>query len=340
MDGLRPLIGEIANQLFTQLRPLVIQVGPTLLGLLLLATVLPRLLAALRPRLRGWSGERRVARVLDRHCLATCHDRLLADGRGGWTQIDHLALTAETIWVIETKHFGCHILGRAHEARWTQRCGRNQHDFQNPLRQNHAHLQAVRARLGDAHQPRGLVVFSGRASFARGRPAGVTTLAELPEVLGASAGQSAPIALQLAWEDLLDATRDDKSTRRAHLDQLTARHGCTTGRLRRRVISLLGLIGLALTILGWQSLTQPWRMPVTAPERLVAPAPAPTPTPRSQHVRATVDQPSTRSSIDWSHPESVETEACKLAIISVLIEDTAETRRQRAAACDKTTATP
>ncbi len=70
---------------------------------------------AFLPQLRGLLGGRAVARVLKRHSAQVANDVILPDGRGGLTQIDHLALTASAILVIETKHYSGLIFGRAHE---------------------------------------------------------------------------------------------------------------------------------------------------------------------------------------------------------------------------------
>jgi hypothetical protein len=46
------------------------------------------------PQLRGILGERAVARVLKRYAVRVANDIILPNGRGGLTQIDHLALVS------------------------------------------------------------------------------------------------------------------------------------------------------------------------------------------------------------------------------------------------------
>jgi len=65
-------------------------------------------------------------------------DVLLPNGRGGWTQIDHLALMPSGIWVVETKNYQGRIFSKARQKTWTQKLGRHRNQFQSPLHPNYA----------------------------------------------------------------------------------------------------------------------------------------------------------------------------------------------------------
>jgi hypothetical protein len=110
--------------------------------LLLAITALKVLFSA---RLKGAAGERTVARVLNRLGKAALHDIMLPDGRGDLTQIDHLVLTPAGLLVVETKNYAGQVLGQPQDKTWTQRLGQQRFTFQNPLRQNYLHLQALKA---------------------------------------------------------------------------------------------------------------------------------------------------------------------------------------------------
>ncbi|TVQ86228.1 MAG: NERD domain-containing protein [Chromatiaceae bacterium] len=133
------------------------------------------LLGWLRPRLIGAAGEKAVSRVLRRMFVETLDDVILPDGRGGLTQIDHLALTPAGLLVVETKNYGGSIFGQTDEPTWTQAIGGQRNRFQNPLRQNFGHIAAVKF-----HAPGvpvlGRVVFTNRARFPKGMPEGVVAL--------------------------------------------------------------------------------------------------------------------------------------------------------------------
>jgi len=77
-------------------RPLV-----WLLPVVLAVLALKRLI----PRMRGAAGEARIGRTLGQLFPAVRHDVILPDGRGGWTQIDHLALTPAGLLVVESKNY-------------------------------------------------------------------------------------------------------------------------------------------------------------------------------------------------------------------------------------------
>ena len=146
-------------------------------GLALLATKVLFL-----PKLRGRVGEARVGALLDRVGADTLHDVILPDGRGGLTQIDHLVLTGAGILVVETKNYSGMVFGQEREAQWTQRLGRRSYRFQNPLRQNYGHVQAVKA-LAPGAPVLGRVVFTDDARFPQGAPEGVSILADLRRTL-------------------------------------------------------------------------------------------------------------------------------------------------------------
>ncbi len=124
------------------------------------------------PRVRGRVGEARVGAVLDRIGTETLHDIILPDGRGGLTQIDHLVLTGASLLVVETKNYSGSIFGQERESQWTQKLGPQTNRFQNPLRQNYGHIQAVQA-LVPGVPVLGRVVFTDDARFQQGMPASV-----------------------------------------------------------------------------------------------------------------------------------------------------------------------
>ncbi|MBV5275722.1 MAG: NERD domain-containing protein [Lamprocystis purpurea] len=134
------------------------------------------LLVALRflllPKLRGILGERRVGAVLERIGTECLHDVIFPDGRGGLTQVDHVVLTGAGLVVVETKNYRGSIFGQEREAQWTQRLGRQSFRFQNPVRQNYLHTQAVKA-LVPGVPVLGWVVFTDSARFPKGKPDGV-----------------------------------------------------------------------------------------------------------------------------------------------------------------------
>ena len=136
-----------------------------LLALMLAGAVLLRVrrwLRAVRWSARagttGRTGERRVQRLLrrglERPAYLALHNVTLplpgrgaGRGAGASTQIDHVVLSRFGVFAIETKNLAGRIEGSEHAALWTQHLRRRSYTFQNPLRQNHLHLQALQQAL-------------------------------------------------------------------------------------------------------------------------------------------------------------------------------------------------
>jgi hypothetical protein len=187
------------------------------------AAILALILARFLPRLLGAAGEAAVARTLGRHLEQVANDLLLPDGRGGLTQVDHLALTADGLLVLETKNYAGLVLGQARDRTGTQCIGRQRHRFQNPLRQNHGHIKAVEALAGEGSRVSGLVVFTHRARFPKGRPEGVVMLSELKRRLAAAGNGGIRDDERQAWERVVASAVQGRQARRQHLRQVRAR---------------------------------------------------------------------------------------------------------------------
>ena len=131
----------------------------------------------LRAKIKGAMGERAVIRAiekgLDRDVYKVINDVTIAHD-GGTTQIDHVIVSVHGVFSVETKNMKGTIYGQARDKNWTQLVGRKKFQFQNPLRQNYKHTQALKETLGlSDEQVHGIVVFAGRAKFAKGKPANV-----------------------------------------------------------------------------------------------------------------------------------------------------------------------
>lgn len=120
------------------------------------------------PERKGARGERRVhnalSSVLDENEYRVLSDLILPVA-GSTTQLDHLVLSRFGIFVIETKNMSGWIFGSADQTKWTQvQKGGKRRSFQNPLRQNHAHVKAVESILEvDPKVLHNFVVFTGSA---------------------------------------------------------------------------------------------------------------------------------------------------------------------------------
>ncbi len=214
-----------------------------LVALVLLMAVAKVVLPFYRPRLKGWWGERRLKAALDRMGLEHLHDVYLPS-RDGATQVDHVVRLPGALLVIETKNYSGLVVGGANAARWTQvhAGGRVRNQFQNPLRQNHGHVLAVREATGGRVSVAGLVVFVGTASFGReGTPDGVTTLRGLRKAVdGIKAANPRTAGVDEAWAALGRAVAGQDRRAMMRLQARTRENASTRdappkgGRSRRR----------------------------------------------------------------------------------------------------------
>ena len=106
----------------------------------------------LTPRIKGAVGERTVNRVLkrlnpDRYTVLS---NLILESTGGstkTTQIDHVVVSVYGIFSVETKNYKGQIYGNEMAKQWTQNIYGHKYKFENPIRQNYAHIKALEAIL-------------------------------------------------------------------------------------------------------------------------------------------------------------------------------------------------
>ncbi|MDO4878038.1 MAG: nuclease-related domain-containing protein [Neisseria sp.] len=131
---------------------------------------------------KGARGEREVKKALeaglgrDYLCL---HDLIVPARHGTTTQIDHVCLSVYGIFVVETKNFSGRICGGGGDALWTQELFGKRFVFQNPLRQNYAHIKALSELLGlPVDNFHSVVVFLDGCELQGRPPAGVCRIGQ------------------------------------------------------------------------------------------------------------------------------------------------------------------
>jgi restriction system protein len=135
------------------------------------------LLKLFMPMIKGRIGEGLVNLAAKLHLDPELY-RLIKDvtvpTKTGTTQIDHVVVSKFGLFVIETKNYKGWIYADAKDAQWTQVNFKQKHRFQNPLRQNYAHICAL-SELLDLPKEKiiGVVCFMGDAKFKTGVPEGV-----------------------------------------------------------------------------------------------------------------------------------------------------------------------
>lgn len=180
------------------------------------------------PERKGARGERRVHNALSSVLAEPDYlvfSDLILPVADGTTQLDHLVLSRFGIFVIETKNMSGWIFGSADQAKWTQvQKGGKRRSFQNPLRQNFAHVKAVQEILDiDQKVLHNFVVFTGSAEPKTDMPENVAWgLHALGKLIGArkqlvlSEQQLSVVAKKLQGQ----ALEDNSSARAEHLQNL------------------------------------------------------------------------------------------------------------------------
>lgn len=245
MNALSALFHRLADP------ALVVALGA--IPLLLIALSLRLLRRRRASRRKGIEGERQVAAALAMLKRPVLHDILIADGRGGLTQIDHVLQLPAGLLALETKHYQGDIDGGPNAQNWTQRLGGRRFTFYNPLRQNAGHVRALQRLLPEV-TVWGRVVFTDAARFPDGMPDGLSRSATLALDLAPLLALPADARVAKAWRRLRRAARTDRQARRAHRLQLRIRHG--RDRQETLALGLLAAAGFWVTALAalmlWQ----------------------------------------------------------------------------------------
>lgn len=118
-------------------------------------------------KIKGAKGESRVARQLRKlndEQYKVFNDVLIRTGTGS-SQIDHIVISVYGIYVIETKNYRGWIHGNSEY--WTQSIYKEKVKFRNPIKQNWAHIYALKEVLSDFQQVtyHPIVVFTGRGEL-------------------------------------------------------------------------------------------------------------------------------------------------------------------------------
>jgi hypothetical protein len=121
------------------------------------------------PRIKGAIGESRVARQLNKlqNDEYIVFNDILLRTDSGTSQIDHIVISIFGIFVIESKNYRGWIHGSENSEYWTQTIYRSKTKFRNPIRQNWAHICALKNVLSGfgkvTYHP--IVVFAGSAEL-------------------------------------------------------------------------------------------------------------------------------------------------------------------------------
>lgn len=153
------------------------------------------------PVIKESLGERKLMRVIKKFGRETMHDVMLPDGLGGFTYVEHLVLTANSIVVLYLKRYRGVIFAGEHIDEWTQVLNNNSYRFPNPLRQLEMDVMAINNLISNATVD-GLVVFTQGSEFPKGKPDNVMLFSDLEASLKDYKAGELPPFLHTAWKKL------------------------------------------------------------------------------------------------------------------------------------------
>lgn len=115
--------------------------------------------------IKGQAGEEHIIKLLgdtipgQRYLV---NNLIVQDREGNTSQIDHIFINSNGIFVIETKNLSGTIYGNDTRKEWTQvfNYGKQKYRFYNPIMQNKTHIRRLREATGTGLPIRSIVVFA------------------------------------------------------------------------------------------------------------------------------------------------------------------------------------
>lgn len=115
--------------------------------------------------IKGQAGEEHIIKLLgdtipgQRYIV---NNLIVQDQEGNTSQIDHIFINSNGIFVIETKNLSGTIYGNDTRKEWTQvfNYGKQKYRFYNPIMQNKTHIRRLREATGTGLPIRSIVVFA------------------------------------------------------------------------------------------------------------------------------------------------------------------------------------
>jgi len=178
----------------------------------------------IRPRIKGWQGEKRLRELLALFEFEAVHNVYVPNADGELAQIDHIVKFQNTLGVIETKNFSGEIFAVEYAKNWVQTINGRDYTFPNPLGQAKRQVEHLKNMLPDINI-RGTVVYAGDATFTVDTPNDVFTFEEFRHDLAKYKKRKhlhdhSP-ELEAAWLEVIDqANQTSREKKRKHMSDI------------------------------------------------------------------------------------------------------------------------
>lgn len=175
---------------------------------------------------KGYWGERQVIKQLEKldpEKYFILNDLLIPTDEG-YTQIDHVVISNQGIFVIETKYFEGWIFADPYRDYWTQSFRRAKFQFRNPIHQNYGHIQGLKKHISslDDSYFSSRIAFMGGAEFKNEKPAEIVDRRTLLNSLTAQVARPLTLEEKKAIRDqLLAVNVESEEIRQEHIARVS-----------------------------------------------------------------------------------------------------------------------
>lgn len=185
----------------------------------------------LKPRIKGWIGERVVISKLKRlgNNYKIFNDIYIHNAEGNTVQIDHIVLSKFGLFVIETKNFKGWVFGNDFSEKWTVQIYKSKRKFPSPIRQNYSHVKALQDLLESNEVPIvPIVCFTNNATIKSEFKSNIViTTSQLKKAIKAYDKELIPLVDVDYYEALIEDNSlvKTRKLKRSHIKQLKKVHG-------------------------------------------------------------------------------------------------------------------
>ncbi|HEY8390940.1 MAG TPA: NERD domain-containing protein [Clostridia bacterium] len=141
---------------------------------------------------------------------------------GKSSQIDHIVIRKNGVFVIESKNYSGRIYGKENQLEWTQvlKYGKVKNKIYNPLKQNATHIYRIKKILDEKVQIKSLVVFvQNNTKFIEAN--NVIPLSSLKKIIKQEDNESLTLdQMQSIYKKLIDAKQNITITKEEHISNI------------------------------------------------------------------------------------------------------------------------
>ncbi len=119
------------------------------------------------PYIKGWLGEnalKLILKELPKSRYKVFNDVIFKTS-GASIQIDHIVVSKYAVFVIENKNYKGTIIGSEKPETWTQKIGKSEFEFYNPIKQNQIHINYLQSIIKFEIPIVSIIAFSPRGKL-------------------------------------------------------------------------------------------------------------------------------------------------------------------------------